>query len=164
MLVLIQIISVITYSLSIANVAQSRKNKYLLWDFASIVKNGIVSFDHNNSNFTTTLRHAKNNYFQRKFTECSNNSRDTWKTLNRLIRYKNTSKDVILNHGGSTQSTVSNPSAIAEVFNNYIFFKTLPPILIPIFLIQIYLHWISWEHLWKIHFFALPLIGKKLLI
>ena len=29
------IISVITYSLSIANVAQSRKNKYLLQDFAS---------------------------------------------------------------------------------------------------------------------------------
>ena len=52
----------------------------------------------------------------RKFTECSNNSRDTWKTLNSLIRYKNASKDVILNHGGST---VSDPSAIAEVFNNY---------------------------------------------
>ena len=82
-------------------------------------KNGIVSFDHYNSfkyNFTTTLRHAINNYFQRKFTECSNNSRDTWKTLNSLIRYKNTSKDVILNHDGST---VSNPSAIEEVFNNY---------------------------------------------
>ena len=50
------------------------------------------------NNFTTTLRHARNNYFQRKFTECSNNSRDTWKTLNSLIQYKNTSKDVILNH------------------------------------------------------------------
>ena len=33
--VLIQIISIITYSLSIANVAQSRKKKYLLQDFAS---------------------------------------------------------------------------------------------------------------------------------
>ena len=33
-----------------------------------------------------------------------------------LIRYKNTSKDVILNHNGST---VSDPSATAEVFNNY---------------------------------------------
>ena len=57
-------------------------------------KNGIVTFDHYNSfknNFTTTLRHARNNYFQRKFTECSNNSRDTWKTLNSLIRYKNNS-------------------------------------------------------------------------
>ena len=35
-------------------------------------KNGIVTFDHYNSfknNFTTTLRHARNNYFQRKFTE-----------------------------------------------------------------------------------------------
>ena len=82
-------------------------------------KNGIVSFDHYNTfknNFTTTLRHARNNYFLRKFTECSNNSRDTWKTLNSLIRYKNTSKDVILNHEGST---ISDPSAIAEVFNNY---------------------------------------------
>ena len=82
-------------------------------------KNGIVSSDHYNSfknNFTTTLRHARNNYFQRKFTECSNNSRDTWKTLNSLIRYKNTSKYVIINHGGST---VSDRSAIAEVFNNY---------------------------------------------
>ena len=82
-------------------------------------KNGIVSFDHYNSfknNFTATLRHARNNYFQRKLREFSNNSRDTWKTLNSLIQYKNTCKDVILNHGGST---VSDPSAIAEVFNNY---------------------------------------------
>ena len=82
-------------------------------------KNGIVTFDHYNSfksNFTTTLRHARNNYFQRKFTKCSNNSRDTWKTLNSLIRY-GCSKDVILNHNGST---VSDPSAIAKVFNNYI--------------------------------------------
>ena len=82
-------------------------------------KNGIVTFDNYNSskdNFTTTLCHARNNYFQKKFTECSNNSRDTWKTLNSLIQYKNTSKDVILNHNGST---VSDPSAIAEVFNNY---------------------------------------------
>ena len=82
-------------------------------------KNGIVSFDHYNSfknNFTTTLRHARNNYFQRKFTECSNNLRDTKKTLNSLIRYKNTSKEVILKKDGST---VSNPSAIAEVFNKY---------------------------------------------
>ena len=68
------------------------------------------------NNFTTTLRHDRNNYFQRKFTECLNNSRDIWKILNSLIRYKNTSKDVILNHGGST---VSDPSAIAELFNNY---------------------------------------------
>ena len=82
-------------------------------------KNGIVSFDHYNSfknNFTTTLCHARNNYFRRKFTECSNNSRNTWKTLNSLIRYKNTSKDVILNHN---VSKVSYPSDIAEVFNNY---------------------------------------------
>ena len=41
-------------------------------------KNGIVTFDHYysfKSNLTTTLCHARNNYFQRKFTECSNNSR-----------------------------------------------------------------------------------------
>ena len=44
-------------------------------------KNGIVTFDHYNSFKTTTLRHGRNNYFQRKFTECSNNSRDTWKTF-----------------------------------------------------------------------------------
>ena len=68
------------------------------------------------NNFTTALCHAKYNYVQRKFIECSNNSRDTWETLNSLIRYKNTSKDVILNHNGST---VSDPSAIFEVFNNY---------------------------------------------
>ena len=83
-------------------------------------KNGIGTLDHYNSlknNFTATLRHARNNYFQRKFTECSNNSRDTWKTLiNSLIRYKNNSMVVILNHNGST---VSDPSAIAEVINNY---------------------------------------------
>ena len=82
-------------------------------------KNGIVIFDHHNSlknNFITTLRHARNNYFQKKLTECSNNSRDTWKTLNSLIRRKNTSKDVILNHNGST---VSDHSVIAEVINNH---------------------------------------------
>ena len=82
-------------------------------------KNRIFTFDHYNyfkNNFTTPLRHARNNYFQRKFTECSNNTRDTWKTLNKLIQYKNTSKDVILNQNGFT---VSDLSAIAEVFNNY---------------------------------------------
>ena len=82
-------------------------------------KNGIFTFDHYNyfkNNFTTPLRHARNNYFQRKFTECSNMTRDTWKTLKKLIQYKNTSKDVILNQNGFT---VSDPSAIAEVFNNY---------------------------------------------
>ena len=82
-------------------------------------KNGIVTFDHYNSfknNFTTTLRHARNNCFPRKFTGCSNNSRATWKTSNSLIRYRNTSKDVIINHN---DSTVSDRSAIAEVFNNY---------------------------------------------
>ena len=82
-------------------------------------KNGTVTFDHYNSfknNFTTTLRLAKDSYFQRKFTECSNNSRDTWKTLNCSIRCKKTSKDVTLNHNGSPNS---DPSAITEVFNNY---------------------------------------------
>ena len=52
-------------------------------------KNGTVTLDHYNSfknNFTTTLRLAKNSYFPRRFTECSNNSRDTWNTLNCLIR------------------------------------------------------------------------------
>ena len=56
------------------------------------------------NNFTTALRLAKNNYFQRKFTECSNNSRDTWKTLNSLILCKNRSKDITLNHNGSAIS------------------------------------------------------------
>ena len=63
-----------------------------------------------NNNFTTTPPLAKNNYFPRKFTECSNNSRDTWKALNGLIRCKNTSKDVILNHNGSS---VSGPAVSA---------------------------------------------------
>ena len=79
---------------------------------------GIVAFDHYNyfkNNFSTTLRLDKNNYFQRKFTECSNNLRETWKTLNSLIRCKNTSKDVTLIHNGFS---ISDPSVIAEVFNN----------------------------------------------
>ena len=41
---------------------------------------------------------------------------ESWKTLNSLIQRKNTSKDEILNHNGST---VSDPSVITEVFNNY---------------------------------------------
>ena len=82
-------------------------------------KNGTVTFDHYNSfkkNFTTTLRLAKSSYFQRKFTECSNNSRDTWKTLNCLIRSKKTSKDVTLNHNGSS---ISDLKVIAELFNYF---------------------------------------------
>ena len=47
---------------------------------------------------------------------CSNNSRDTWKTLNGLIQCKKTSKDVTLNHNGSP---IIDPPAIAELFNNY---------------------------------------------
>ena len=81
-------------------------------------KNGIVTFDHYNSfknNLTITLRLAKNSYFQRKFIECSDNSRDTWKTLNGLIRCKKTSKDLTLNHNASS---ISDPPAIAEVFNS----------------------------------------------
>ena len=82
-------------------------------------KNGIVTFDHYNyfkKNFTTTLRRARNNYFQRKFSECSNNSRDAWKILNSFIRYKNNINDIILNHNGTT---VNDPSAIDEVFIKY---------------------------------------------
>ena len=71
-------------------------------------KNGIVTFDNYNffkNNFTTTLRLAKKAI-----------SRDTWKTLNSLIRCKNASKDVTLKYNGSS---ISDPSVIAEVFNNY---------------------------------------------
>ena len=97
--------------------------------------------------------HARTNYFQRKFTECSNNSSDTWKTLNSLIRCKKTSKDVILNQNGSS---VSDLTVIAKVFNN--FFERCLQSLIAIFLTKIYLHSISWEHLWKMNFSSLPLI------
>ena len=74
-------------------------------------KNNSVTFDHYNSfknNFTATLCHARNNHFQREFTEFSNNSIDTWKTLNILIRCKNTSKDVIKMYrlGGETDSAI----------------------------------------------------------
>ena len=82
-------------------------------------KNGIVTFEHYNcfeNNFIATLRLAKNSYFQRKFTEGSNNSRDAWDTLNCLIRCKKTCKDVTLIHNSSS---ISDPSAIAEIFNNY---------------------------------------------
>ena len=170
---LIQIISVTTYSLSIAIVVLSRKKEYHFarlrkpWISDAIMislnckhelfrqyKNGTVTFDHYNSfknNFTTTLRLAKNSYFQRKFTECSNNSKYKWKTLNCLIRCRKTSKDVTLNHNGSS---ISDPSAIV----NYLIaiFRKLPPILIAIFLIQIHLHCISNEYQWKIHFSAPP--------
>ena len=113
MLVLIQINSAITYSDTFMVLLNHKHELFRQY------KNGIVTFDHYyyfKNNFTTTLRHARNNYFQRKFTECSNNSMDTWKTLNSLIRCKNTNKDVILNHNGSS---VSDPSDIDEVFNNY---------------------------------------------
>ena len=84
---------------------------------------------------------------------------DTWKSLNSLIWYKNNSKDVILNHNGST---VSDPSAIAEAFNNY--FSNVAPNLdhnIPHSNISP-LNFLGAPV--EIHFSALPLIGKKLLI
>ena len=127
MLVLMQINFAMTNSLSIAIVAQSMKKKYLLQDYRSHgflmlyimvslnrkhelfrqYKNGIFTFDHFNSfknNFTTAQRHATKNYSKKKCTEFSNNSRDTWKTLNSLIRCNNKSKDVILNHNMAPQS------------------------------------------------------------
>ena len=138
MLVLIQIISVINLLVIYSNCCPIKEKQIFfkrLWkpliSNANMIllnrkhelfrqyKNGIVTFDHHNSfknNFTTTLCHARNNYFQRKFSECSNNSRDTWKTLNGLIWRKDTRKDVILNHNCST---VCGPSVIADVFNNY---------------------------------------------
>ena len=51
-------------------------------------KTGIVAFGHYNSikdNFTTTPRLAKYSNFQRKFAECSNNSRDTCTEKNFLV-------------------------------------------------------------------------------
>ena len=95
MLVLIQTISVITYSLSTTNVAHSKK-KYLLQDFASHGSLMLLWFRRIvNTNYFDSIRKAlltliiiirlktisqllkviaRNNYFQRKFTECSNNS------------------------------------------------------------------------------------------
>ena len=85
MSVLIQIISVKTYSLSKRIVVLSRKKKNFArlrkqWISDAIMislndkhelfreyKNGIVTFDHYNlfkNNFITTLRLAKNNYFR----------------------------------------------------------------------------------------------------
>ena len=95
-------------------VSLNRKHE-IFWQY----KNDIVSFDHYNSfknNFTTTLHHARNNYFQRNSRSARIIQGTPGKSLNSLIRYKNTSKDAILNHDGST---VSDPSAIAEVFDNY---------------------------------------------
>ena len=79
----------------------NRKHE-LFWQY----KNDIVTFDHYNSfknNFTNNLGRVWNNYFQRRFPECSNNSRDAYKIVNRLIRCKNISKDVILTQGTHTR-------------------------------------------------------------
>ena len=76
------------YTIKEQEVSFIRLCKPWISDTIIVSLNGIVTFDHYNSfknNFTTTLRHARKNYFQRKFTECSNNSRDTWKTLDSLI-------------------------------------------------------------------------------
>ena len=114
MLVLMQIISVLVKSLSLSIVVLSKKNKYhlkafkrnafltLLWYHAIMVSRyygyyGINYFASIRmellpliiiflSNFPTTFRLAKNYYFLRKLAESSNNSRDTRKTLNSLVR------------------------------------------------------------------------------
>ena len=154
------------------NCCPIKKNKYILQDFASRLfltllwflwqyKNSIVTFDHYNSfknNFTTTVRHAEQNHFKRKFTKCSNNSRDTWRTLNSFIRFKNASKDVTLNNNGYS---ISDPSVIAEVFNNY--FSNIASILIAIFLIQIIFRLNFLGAPVENSFFCPPLTVKKLL-
>ena len=68
------------------------------------------------NNFTTTLRVLLKITISRENSQSANISGYTWKTLNSLIRCKNTSKDVTLNHNGSS---ISHPSVIAEVFNNH---------------------------------------------
>ena len=95
---------------SIAIVVWSKKNKNKIkrlrkpWILDAITVSLNSKHELFRQSFTTTLRRAINNCFQTKFTECSNNSRNTWKTLNSLIWCKNTSKEVILNHNGSSAS------------------------------------------------------------
>ena len=75
--------------------------------------NGIATLDDFNSfknNFTTNLRLVKNYNFKRKFTDCSNNSRDTGKSLNSLMAPSKPPKQQWL--------LGQWPSIIAEVFNN----------------------------------------------
>ena len=128
---------VTTYSLSVAIVVLSRKNKYHLQDFASLGSLTQLWFLWNaNTNYFDSIRIESFPliiiipfriilpllYVLQKVAISRENSpnalitRDTRKTLNCLILCKKSSKDVTLNHNGSS---ISDPSAIAEVFNNY---------------------------------------------
>ena len=115
MSVLIQIISVTTYSLSIAIVALSRKRKYHLQDFASRGSLTLLWF----------LCTANTNYFDSIEMELVPLiiiiplriiSPLLFVVQKIAMRCRKTSKDVTLNHNGSA---ISDPFEIAEVFNRY---------------------------------------------
>ena len=126
----VQIISVTTYLLSIAIVVLSKKKKHLLHDLQAgisdaimislnrkhelfrLYDNGIVTFD--NYNYFQHISISREN--SQSALKIHSLPKDTWKTLNSLIRCKNMSKDVTPNHNGSS---ISDLSVIAEVFNNY---------------------------------------------
>ena len=54
------------------------------------------------NNFITTLLNARNNYFQRKLTECLNNSRNKWKALTLWPKMAN-ARIIVFNNNYLTQ-------------------------------------------------------------
>ena len=73
---------------------------------------------------STTLKQSKANYYNHYFETNWNGIKNTWKGLKSILNIKNISADIpkSLTVDGTT---ISNPMAISNIFNNYFFFQLL---------------------------------------
>ena len=64
------------------------------------------------------LRQSKTNYYNHYFESNWNSINNTWKGLKSILTIKNISAD-ILKSQNVDGTTISNPVAISDIFNNY---------------------------------------------
>ena len=70
-----------------------------------------------------SIRLAKANYYQNKFDRCINDSKSTWKSINKILKPNSKKKD---NFSIEIDGEInSNPEQIAEEFNKH--FSSVAP-------------------------------------
>ena len=85
-------------------------------------KNGSISFDMYKiyrNNVTSEMRRAKNDYYQNRFSECSDNSRTTWATIKSLMGSSSKTKSCNPNFNNFTGANVTNNSDLCNHMNDY---------------------------------------------
>ena len=89
-------------------------------NYFKLHKLGLISTEANNkykNTLTTVIRNAKIRHYQKAFTNCTNDIKQTWKILKSLMGSGRNSKSVVaLDVGGRR---VTDDAEIAEEFNNY---------------------------------------------